>query len=174
MTWKRLRLAAQLKAAVEQLDLMILSFEDAMLRIIEESKWPMVDAQCKIADAFNSMVAAGKLEKLMAPKDWSRFAANVIDLVRASTWSWKKDLLTIADAIIYAVETELSFLGSMGAPRSISIWQFTFASLCKAKIVQVPLTDHRPVITTELEGFYPIVKEFAVRFDFNAQISEIA
>lgn len=58
VTWERLRLASQLKAAVEQLDIMILGFEDAVLNI-EVSKWPVVDAQRKIADTFNAIITGG-------------------------------------------------------------------------------------------------------------------
>ena len=72
----------------------------------------------------------------------------------------------MADAAIHAVEGELAALGKTEAPLSVSLWQFTFASLCKAKIVEPPLDDRWPVITPELEDFYPMVRQFTPRFDF--------
>lgn len=165
VTWERLRLASQLKAAVEQLDIMILAFEEAALKI-EASNWPIVEARRKIADSFATIVASGKLPQVMAPKDWSRFAENVLDLVQASPWgARRRQPVAMAQAAIDAVERELAVLGETGAPLSISLWQFTFASLCNAGIVEAPLDDRWPVITPELEGFYPIVKGFAPRFD---------
>jgi hypothetical protein len=164
VTWERLRLASQLKAAVEQLDIMILGFEDAALKI-EASTWPTVDALRQIADTFTAIIVGGRLPGVMAPKDWSRFSQNVLELVRASTWARRKDPITMADAAIDAVEAELAALGRTEAPLSISLWQFTFASLCKAKILEPPLEDRWPVITPELEAFYPIVKQFTARFD---------
>jgi hypothetical protein len=145
---------------------MILAFEAAALKI-EASNWPIVEARRKIADNFAAIVAAGKLPEVMAPKDWSRFADNVLDLVQASPWGGRRHRqpVAMAQAAIDAVEQELAVLGKTGAPLSISLWQFTFASLCKAGIVQPPLDDRWPVITPELEGFYPMVKGFADRFD---------
>lgn len=165
VTWERLRLASQLKAAVEQLDIMILGFEEAALKI-EASEWPVVDAQRKIADTFSAIIAARKLPAVMAPKDWSRFSQNVFELVRASSWAHRRNPMEMAEAAIRAVEGELAALGKTEAPLSVSLWQFTFASLCKAKIVEPPLDDRWPIITPELENFYPMVKQFNPRFDF--------
>jgi len=165
VTWERLRLASQLKAAVEQLDIMILAFEEASLKI-EASNWPVVEARRRIADRFAGIVASGKLPEVMAPKDWSRFAENVLDLVQAAPGRPRRQQpLAMAEAAIDAVEDELAQLGQTGAPLSISLWQFTFASLCKAGVVQAPLDDRWPVITPELEAFYPMVREFVPRFD---------
>lgn len=164
VTWERLRLAAQLKASVEQLDIMILGFEDAAMKI-EASEWPIVDAQRRIAEAFNAIVSRGGLPEVMAPKDWSRFSQNVLELVQAAPWARRRNPIAMADAAIEAVEAELAALGTTGAPLSISLWQFTFASLCKAKILGPPLDERWPVITPELEDFYPVVKQFTVRFD---------
>jgi hypothetical protein len=105
------RLASQLKAAVEQLDIMILAFEDAALKI-EASNWPIVEARRKIADSFATIVAAGRLPEVMAPKDWSRFAENVLDLVQALAGGvGRRQPVAMAQAAIDAVERELVVLG---------------------------------------------------------------
>lgn len=108
------------------------------------------------------------MSAVMAPKDWSRFSQNVLELVQASSWAQKKNPVQMADATIEAVEAELATLGGTGAPLSVSLWQFTFASLCIAKIVKPPLDECWPIITPELEDFYPVARNFEPRFNLTS------
>ena len=81
--WRRLRLAAQLKAAVEQLDSLVLAFEESVGHI-ESHHWPEIAARTKIVDFYTKLVEDGKIPHELAPKDWSRFAENVWNLLRAT------------------------------------------------------------------------------------------
>lgn len=166
VSWEKLRVTAQLKAAVEQLDMIILGFEEAALKI-EASKWPMVDAERRVAEGFAALVSGGKLPQVMAPKDWNRFSQNVLELVRASSWARRETPGDLAEIAIYAVKRELNILRNVGAPLSISLWQFTFACLCQVGVLAPPLNERWPLITPELEGFYPTVKTFADRIDLS-------
>jgi hypothetical protein len=164
--WKKLRLTAQLKAAVEQLDQTVLAFEEASLRI-EESEWPDTRARENITNSFRLFVADGRVPEELAPKDWSRFVDNIFRLISGSKWSNRKQPDEIAAAIVGSVETECDFLGKGNVPVSISLWQFVFGSLCKSNILEPPLRKCWPVITPELELLYPAVKQFAERFDYS-------
>lgn len=163
--WNRLRLAAQMKAAVEQLDLLVLAFEEASLRI-DESVWPEIEAKESIAAFFRSAVAAKELPEELTPKDWNRFCDSVYCLVEDSAGIERRQPSQIADEIKKAVRAELLELGPERIPMSISLWQFTFGTLCKRKVLLPPLRRLRPVITPELEMFYPAVSQFSNRFDF--------
>ena len=80
MSWSKIRLTSQLKAAVEQLDTLVLSFEDAA-KYIEPSVWPEIDAKATLREFFNKIVTTGGIPVELSPKDWSRFVDNVFRLV---------------------------------------------------------------------------------------------
>ena len=165
--WNRLRLTAQLKAAVEQLDLLVLAFEEASLRI-DESIWPEIQAREDIATFFRSAVTAGELPEELTPKDWSRFCDNVYHLANGSKWGGRKQPAEVADGIKTAVKAELVELGKDKVPMSISLWQFTFGALCKWNVLAAPLRHCWPIITPELEMLYPTVTQFLDRFDYTS------
>lgn len=164
VSWQRSRLAAELKAAVEQLDMVVLGFDQALTNI-EESDWPALEAQKRLAERFASMVTSGLLPDVLAPKDWSRFSQNVLDIFRASRTPMEQ-LTKMAESAIHAVEDEVKALGKTGVPISLSLWQFTFAILCKTGLIGPPISHYWPVVTPELEGLYPAVKAFADRFAY--------
>ena len=165
--WNRLRLTAQLKAAVEQLDLLVLAFEEASLRI-DESSWPEIEAREDLNTFFQSAVTAGELPEELAPKDWTRFCENVYHLTNDSNWGARKQPSEVADGIKAAVKAELTELGPDKVPMSISLWQFTFGTLCKRNVLEPPLRRFWPIITPELEMLYPTVTHFSDRFDYSS------
>jgi ppGpp synthetase/RelA/SpoT-type nucleotidyltranferase len=166
VSWNRLRLTAQLKAAAEQLDMLIIGFEEAAKKI-PPSLWPEVQAKTEITDFFKQQFDGNKLPVELSPKDWSRFGDNVFAMVRSSPWSKGKRPKDIADAIAKQMEVEINSLGRDRIPMSISLLQFVFGALCKAGIVTAPLDRFCPLITLELEALYP-VNAFEFRFDFTA------
>jgi hypothetical protein len=80
--WNRFRLAAQLKAAVEQLDILILAFEETSSKISKNS-WPETQAKTKLSGYFKEKFASGVLPGELYPQDWTRFSDNVYDMVRS-------------------------------------------------------------------------------------------
>jgi ppGpp synthetase/RelA/SpoT-type nucleotidyltranferase len=165
VSWNRLRLAAQLKGAAEQLDLLIIGFEDASNKI-SPSSWPEVQAKTDIANFFKEEFNTSKLPIELSPKDWSRFADNAFAMLRSCSWSKGKRPKEIADVICTALATEISSLGRDQIPLSISLLQFVFGTLCKAGVITAPLDRYCPLITPELEVLYP-VRAFEFRFDFS-------
>lgn len=73
--WKKQRLAAQIKAMVEQLDTMILAFEQ-ISPVIQESDDPEFKSKRKIADATQELFAQ-KIPEELKPKDMTRFCDNL-------------------------------------------------------------------------------------------------
>jgi len=167
VSWSRLRLAAQLKAAVEQLDILILGFEETSSKIAK-SFWPETQAKTKLATYFKGKFTDGVLPAELSPQDWTRFSDNVYDMVRACQWGHRKHPVNISNEIIRVMDVAIGELGRERIPLSISLVQFVFASLVSAEIVTEPLDGYCPVITSELETLYPALSTFQGRFDFSS------
>lgn len=165
VSWNRLRLAAQLKATAEQLDMLIIGFEDAAKKIAP-SHWPEIQAKTEIADFFKEQFRIDRLPIELTPKDWSRFSDNIFAMLRSSAWSKGKRPAEIAQAISNHMTAEIALLGRERIPLSVSLLQFVFGTMCKAGIIAAPLDRYCPVITPELETLYP-VQAFVLRFDFS-------
>jgi ppGpp synthetase/RelA/SpoT-type nucleotidyltranferase len=164
--WNRFRLAAQLKAAVEQLDILILAFEETSSKIAKSS-WPETQAKTKLAGYFKAQFASGMLPVELRPQDWTRFSDNVYDMVRSSLWGQRRHPLHISNAVSTTVVAAIAELGRERIPLSISLVQFVFAILFTAGMVLEPLDGYCPVITSELETLYPNLLAFQSRFDFS-------
>ncbi len=80
-TWQQLRLAASVKATVEQLDLMIADFFEAA-EAIKASPHPETDTKTYVVEIFQGLLEEGLLDRSLEPQSWSRFADNVWALVR--------------------------------------------------------------------------------------------
>jgi ppGpp synthetase/RelA/SpoT-type nucleotidyltranferase len=163
--WKQQRLAAEMKATAEKLDLLIAAFQEASTRI-PESPWPIIDAKKRIHRFFETAAQNGQIPVELLPKDWSRFTDNVYELGRHCGVKPTPD--AVAQMISEAVRAELAELGSEKLPRSLSLWQITLASLSKAGLLRAPLTRHWPLITSEMEALYPALKDFNPRFNFGS------
>lgn len=163
ISWSKQRLAAQLKAAVEQLDTLVAAFEDAA-KYIEESDWPEIQVKAEIQAFFSGKVASGEIPSELAPKDWSRFVDNVYSAVRAGHEN--VDPRDVGRLVRQDLEAELKALGPGGVPRSVSLWQLTFASLVKSGTFGTTPRRFWPLITPELEDLYPSVRAVNPRFDY--------
>jgi ppGpp synthetase/RelA/SpoT-type nucleotidyltranferase len=78
--WKKLRLAAQIKAIVEQLDTMILAFEQ-ISPAIQESDYPEIKRKCQIAAATLELFELNKIPEELKPKDMTRFCENLYGIL---------------------------------------------------------------------------------------------
>jgi ppGpp synthetase/RelA/SpoT-type nucleotidyltranferase len=164
VSWSKLRLAAQLKASVEQLDTLVAAFEDAS-KYISPSDWPEIQAKADIQAYFASKVSSGLVPIELTPKDWSRFVDNVYGMTKAGLNRSKP--LEVSEAIKRDVEAELATLGKGAVPMSISLGQLTYASLVKAGTVKNELYKRWPLVTPELEDLYPSLKSITKRFDYS-------
>jgi hypothetical protein len=78
--WRKARMAALLKAAVEQIELLISGFS-ANVGIIPQSSHPESDAKHEAVQAFKSLIEEGFIDRQLTPESWSRFADNLFSLV---------------------------------------------------------------------------------------------
>jgi len=163
--WKQQRLAAELKATAEKMDLLIMAFQEASLKI-PESPWPIIQAKKEIHQFYAEAAEQGLIPRELLPKDWTRFTDNVFDLGMRCHQRLAPE--EIASTVAHAVRAELAALGVEKIPRSLSLWQITLASMSKAGLLKAPLRRHWPLITPELESLYPGLKDFKPRFDFGA------
>jgi ppGpp synthetase/RelA/SpoT-type nucleotidyltranferase len=164
VSWSKLRLTAQLKAAVEQLDTLVSAFDDAT-KYIDPSMWPEIEAKAELRTFFASKVESKAIPIELAPKDWSRFVDNVFDVVKAGRD--RTDPLEISRLICNDFDAELSSLSPINVPRSLSLWQLTFASLVKSGTIGTRLRKRWPLVTPELEALYPALRAVTPRFDYS-------
>jgi hypothetical protein len=159
--WRRLRLSAQIKAIVEQLDVAILGFEQ-MAPLIAENPDRRLRIRREIGDIFSRGVAEKKIPEESWPKDFSRFIDNFSDLIRASQLS-ADDAVSVARKIVDMVternETEF--------PRSLSLFQFCFAEATLNSFIGRTRDGYTVPITPELESLYPHVRGYTRRFSLD-------
>lgn len=79
--WKARRLAAQLKAAVEQADQLVDHFTTSA-ETITPSEDARTDIQLYLVDAMSEMIALGLISESLTPESWQRFGECVYDLAR--------------------------------------------------------------------------------------------
>lgn len=80
--WQKERLAAQLKAAVEQIEVIIAAFDTAAVAVLE-SPWPDSEARSAIIDRCKLLFSDGLVPVTLEPRSWRRFADNFVRLVRS-------------------------------------------------------------------------------------------
>ncbi|MYV66687.1 hypothetical protein GT043_12225 [Streptomyces sp. SID2131] len=78
--WRKARMAALLKSAVEQIELLISGFS-ANVGIIPQSTHPESDAKHDAVQVFKALIDDGYVNSQLAPESWSRFADNLFALV---------------------------------------------------------------------------------------------
>lgn len=78
--WRRERLAAELKATVEQADTLIASF-DAAASAIAASPFPATERRALVVGFCLEQIEVGTIAEHLAPTSWVRFGDNVVNLV---------------------------------------------------------------------------------------------
>jgi len=147
--WKKLRLAAQIKANVEQLDTLILAFDQAAI-IIEENNYHDIKNKRKLADEINKLFEHGKIPYELQPKDMSRFCHNLCLLAVDATQENK-----LHQKILEKIKTEINSTSPKKIPLSVSLFQYLFAILIRDKIIEIPPKNYHCHITEELITLYP-------------------
>jgi len=149
--WKKLRLAAQIKATVEQLDTMIMAFEQ-IASTIQEHEYPQIKRKRQIAVATQNLFAQ-KIPQELQPKDMSRFCDNLYGILASAG---KEDKIQEA---IKCIREKVNSTPTDLIPRSISLLQYFLAILVEEKIIVLPLDKHCFHITEELIALYPIFRD---------------
>jgi ppGpp synthetase/RelA/SpoT-type nucleotidyltranferase len=148
--WKKLRLAAQIKANVEQLDTLILAFKETS-GIIQENNYPEIRKKTKLALEIQSLFDNGKIPDELKPKDMNRFCDNfyrLIDTEKEGNF----------EEIIKKIKIEINSTPAKKIPRSVSLFQYFFAILITNKMLEIPQKNYQFHITEELTTLYPDIQ----------------
>jgi ppGpp synthetase/RelA/SpoT-type nucleotidyltranferase len=158
--WRRQRIAAQIKAVVEQLDTLLLAFERA-IPVVDESPYQPLQDQALIAQSVEALFEAGLLPSELRPKDLSRFSENFYALLRSSS---KRPETPIA---LNHVRSAIESTPRDKVPRSLSLLQYFSAILFEMDVIAVPLKRYRLHITEELLTLYPTLSVLEPRFQYD-------
>jgi Region found in RelA / SpoT proteins len=147
--WRRLRLSAQIKAVVEQLDVAILGFE-LMAPLIAENPDRRLQIRRDVGELFTRAVAEKKIPEESLPKDFSRFVENFCDMIRAARLT-PENAVSIARRIVDIIAER----DPGQFPRSLSLFQFCFAEASLNSLIGRTRDSYSVPITPELESLYP-------------------
>ncbi|MCT7964894.1 hypothetical protein NG799_00935 [Laspinema sp. D1] len=157
--WKKQRLAAQIKSTVEQLDTLILAFEEVSA-VIQESDYPELKKKIQIAKLTESLFK-NKIPEELRPKDLSRFCDI---LYRILVSAGKEE--NIKESLDY-IKSVVNSTPNKKFPRSISLLQYFLAILVENQIVTLPLPNYSCHITEELITLYPCFDtQNSISFDY--------
>lgn len=124
--WRRQRLAAQLKAIVEQVNVVLEGFEQTTA-VVADQEWPEIDDKRRLYAYFFDKVRAGQLPEECTPKDWSRFCDNVYTAIKVfSGHGLRRNLskpLAALDMFVMEFEEYLRGTPAGGIPKSLSLFQ---------------------------------------------------
>jgi len=160
--WKLLRIAAQLKSSVEQLD-MIVSGAKQLNSHISEYNWPEVNIKKFILDRTNEFLANSDVPEELKPKDSSRFSENLFSFFHPLVENSKTPNKILAPFFTKANEYA-NTLGHEKFPRSISLIQY-FIGIANELNYNSELGKYIPLITMEMETIFPEIKKIKKRFE---------
>jgi ppGpp synthetase/RelA/SpoT-type nucleotidyltranferase len=164
--WGRMRLAAQLKASVEQLDMLVLGFEGAA-DAIHKQRWPEVATRARIEEVFRSRFEACTLPDEIKPVSWMRFCENLQRLILSTTANPGQGFAAqkFVEGRLSVIEAALDKV-KLDYPRSLSLLQFCIGVLAEADVINGPLKKYTPYVSDELRSLYPKTRVLGTSFDF--------
>jgi ppGpp synthetase/RelA/SpoT-type nucleotidyltranferase len=160
--WKLLRIAAQLKSSVEQLDMIVSGAKQLNLHITEHN-WPEIEIKKFILSNTNEFLKNANVPEELKPKDSSRFSDNLysffLPIVKDSNKAKKKLIPYFKKANEIA-----NLLGISKFPRSISLIQY-FIGVAYEFDFEFEHDKYTPLITLEMETIFPKIKTISKRFE---------
>ncbi len=160
--WKLLRIAAQLKSSVEQLDMIVSGAKQINSHIIEH-KWPEVNIKKFILEKTNEFLANLNVPEELKPKDSSRFSENLFSFFQPLVHNSKKPYKLLTPFFEKA-NNFANLLGIEKFPRSISLIQF-FIGIANELNYNSEQGKYIPLVTMEMETIFPNIKKITKRFE---------
>jgi ppGpp synthetase/RelA/SpoT-type nucleotidyltranferase len=148
VNWKRIRLAAQLKALVEQMDSVLLDF-DNLSNAIGQSPWNAIDDKAWIAEQIRELADQGLVPEEVRPKDLSRTAESMYSFLRSSNIK-----VEIRPAVEH-IRAKIRNYDNRNFPRSISFFQLMIGLLVQDDIIAGPLKNYHCYVTREVVALFP-------------------
>jgi ppGpp synthetase/RelA/SpoT-type nucleotidyltranferase len=156
--WPRLRLAWQLKAAVELLDASIGAYEPLCAQV-PAARWPGLESRVTIATHLEKLFDEDLLPREMYPKDVSRVCDNIFDLVASV-----RPRVSL-EQCLQRFDRQLRDGELAPIPRSLSVYQLFLAGLCQAGLQIQRLT--RPChVTDALTAIFPRTRRLSPVFSY--------
>jgi ppGpp synthetase/RelA/SpoT-type nucleotidyltranferase len=156
--WKRLRLAAQLKATSEGLDTAVAAF-DYLAMNIDESPWDRVRDQIEVSQYIAEAFENQRLPATLKPASVSRFSQNFCKLTKAI-----RPALSVREAL-EVITNELKQTSLI--PVSLSLYQLFLGMLCQGGLA----TEVKGIqchVTAELATLFPEAGKLRPVFDYDS------
>lgn len=163
LTWNILRLVSQLKASVEQLDMLVIGASN-ISRHIKKHPWPELEAKIMLIEFVKEKIEQHAIPKESEPKDLSRFCDNIISLTKYFIKDKPPKIKSKVKEICKIIEEEIEKFGEGSFPKSLSLYQLFFSIIAKHGFLDNNTLKLNVLITPDMEMFYPEVKEFKRRF----------
>lgn len=166
--WKVQRLAALLKAQVEQIDIIVSAFNNTA-EVIPESPYTSMDVKREIFIHLSSAIESGKIPTELQPSSWVRFVDNIYKLIEI--WSKKPPYLEHAGIPYYRQALDLfdSYLDQEEIPRSLTLFQ-TFVGILFSEdnlIHKKNIKAYSPVIDPRIKDFFKDFKDIVPPFEID-------
>lgn len=167
LDWKRLRLASEMKANIELLDNIVMSFEENT-SIHIKNNWPEIETKVRlqnfIFDCFDSKI----LPDEYLPRDISRMVDNFYKLIKIDLRNLDDDKKNIyLDDLFNFLKIKFhDHLKSNSFPLSISLHQFIFGLLHQEDFIKLD-SKLNFAVTNELKLFFSATATIKSTFDFN-------
>jgi hypothetical protein len=146
--WQRLRLAAQLKAAVEQIEMIIAAFTTSA-SAIPVSADVGVEAEVEVLRRFKAWVEAGRIDREASPASWRRFAQSVVGVVRSYC-----DARRLGEAVTVLLDGLEARLTTREVPLSGSLFQWVIGFVGSGVIPGASLERFPVLVSRELGDFH--------------------
>jgi len=161
--WRILRLAAQLKSSVEQLDMISLGAHD-IKSSIQEHKWPETEVKKRICIFFEKMLEDKLIPEELKPKDMSRFSENIFTLLKSNfnpiNNKWKSELSRVLDIL----EMHLKTFSLGDFPMSLSLYQLCYGIFLKESVISEDTITKLPFHKSDLfETVFPESREVRIK-----------
>ncbi|MGC1274557.1 MAG: RelA/SpoT domain-containing protein [Planctomycetaceae bacterium] len=165
LDWRTRRIASQLRAVVEQLDMIVLGAGDATSHL-DASPCPELAEQNAILEGFRGLIEDGTIPEELAPSKWSRFAENVHSLIddHRRNRSPSKSKSGPAE-ILAACRKKAAGYTVATFPRLVSLHQFALGSLLEENVISLPLNRYTPLLTDELRQVFPSLENASGGFE---------
>lgn len=167
VSWKRLRLAAQLKASVEQLDMLILGY-DEVTKNVGDGVWLETKAQAMVCDRIRAISEEGSIPKEMVPKDWTRFSSNFLAFLKAARGKeFRQNPTSETEKACKLIESYIKNKGGHALPRSISLLQLALGVLTDSEYNCGRTPDYVFPLSREMADEFPAVTAIKNAFEFS-------
>lgn len=163
--WRRLRLTAQLKAAVEQLDSLVLGF-DGVAATLSEHNWPEVAAMKQIEVTFRNLIRDNLLPPEILPGSWARFCENLLSVFLGTSAEPKHKAQSIARKNLKLIDATIRSKTEK-YPLSLTLIQYCIGILLENGAILGQINRYTPMVTLEMVDLYPKSDLLGAGFKFD-------